>query len=383
MPQQKIIDDAEVDKTPSVDDIAGMLFTHSTPKGVTDDNDDKEPLDAAAKAKAAAEAASKSASSAGESDDEEDEQDDDGQTTTDENDEENDGIQSKDDASEDGEELAAQDDDSEQYLDIQDDDTFEVKIDGETVTRTIGEAKAALSGEGAIQKRLKAATLEKQATAQDRLVGLQDLEQKRTEFNNYVQSLDGELFKPVVAPPDESLRASDTSAYLDQIDLYKADQKRIVDGRAQLAVNIQEQQKQQAANLKQLQREQGIILSEKLPGLADKEKAPKIQKAISDAADYYGFLPAEVSMVADHRIFLMAYDAAQFRALKAKASSKGEVLDLKTNTRPARKLRSGAHISRSRTLAKQSAKVSKNIADKARSTGKVDDILPTIMKPAG
>ena len=107
---------------------------------------------------------------------------------TDDKDDDQDGIQPEGD--DEDEELAAQDSDDQQYLDIQDDDTFEVKVDGEVVTRTIGDAKAALSGEGAIQKRLKAATLEKQATAQDRLNGLQDLEQKRTEFNNYVQSLD-------------------------------------------------------------------------------------------------------------------------------------------------------------------------------------------------
>ena len=133
-----------------------------------------------------------------------------------------------------------------------------------------------------------------------------------------------------------------------------------------------------------------IDISQEVFGKSSAEAAAELskpyieaQKAISDAAEYYGFLPAEVSMVADHRIFLMAYDAAQFRALKSKASSKGEVLDTTTNIRPPRKLRSGANISRTRALAKQSAKVRKSVSDKARSTGKVDDILATIMKPAG
>ena len=303
------------------------------------------------------------------------------------NDEEDEVLELEDDATqpdegdgEDEDELAAQDADSEQYFDIRDDDILEVRIDGETVTRTIGEAKAALSGEGAIQKRLKAATLEKQATAQDRLAGMQDLEQKRTEFNNFVQTLDGVLFKPLVAPPDESLRASDTSAYLEQADAYRADQQRIVQGRAQLAHNIQDQQSQQAKNLKGLQAEQGVILTEKMPGLSDEKEAIKIRKAIASSAEHYGFSAAEVSMVADHRIFLMAHDAAQYRALKARATAKGETLDLSTNVRPARKLRSGASVSRKRTQAKQSAKDRKRVTDTARSTGRVDDVLATIMK---
>lgn len=344
---------------PTLDVITDGLFVHSTPEGTTDDDKDDTQ---------ASEDYVEGANNLGESDDEEDDQD---------------GIQPDGDASEDEEELVAQYDDSEQYLDIQDDDTFEVKIDGETVTRTIGDAKAALSGEGAIQKRLKAATLEKQETAQLRLTGLQDLEQKRTEFNNFVQTFDGVLFKPVVAPPDESLRASDTTAYLEQSDAYKADQQRIANGRAQLVQSIQEQQKQQLNNLRQLQQEQGVILTEKLPGLQDKEQALIIQKDISSSAEHYGFSPAEVSMVADHRIFLMAHDAAQYRKLKSKAKSKGQVLDLKTNVRPARKLRSSANVSRKRTLATQSAKASKTAINRARETGKVDDVVATIMKPAG
>jgi len=346
----------------NLDDIADAIFTHSapdTPEGKTDETAEVIELEEVEDTELA----------------EEDRED-----ITEEDEE--DVIQPEGD-DEDEDELAAQDDDSEQYIDIRDDDVFEVKIDGETVTRTIGEAKAALSGEGAIQKRLKAATLEKQEAANLRLAGLQDLEQKRTEFNNFVQTLDGVLFKPLVAPPDESLRASDTSAYLEQIDQYKADQQRITNGRAQLAQNIQDQQKQQMENLQRLQQEQGVILTEKLPGLLDEKESPKIRKAIASSADHYGFSAQEVSMVADHRVFLMAHDAAQYRALKARATSKGQVLDLETNVRPARKLRSGAAISRKRTLSKQSAKERKRVTDTARNTGKVDDVLATIMKPAG
>lgn len=370
-----IDDNADVPTVPTLDDITSVLFTHSTSEDKRDDDD------ADAVAAAVASKPVDSTEAAEDIDLTTDADDIDDTDDTDDKDDDQDGIQPEGD--DEDEELAAQDSDDQQYLDIQDDDTFEVKVDGEVVTRTIGDAKAALSGEGAIQKRLKAATLEKQATAQDRLNGLQDLEQKRTEFNNYVQSLDTLLFKPHVALPDESLRSEDVAAYLDQTDRYNADQQRISTGRVQLAHDIQEQRKQQASNLKQLQMEQGVILTEKLPGLLDNEKSPAIHRDIASSIEYYGFTPEEASVVADHRLFLMAYEAAQYRKLKSKSASKKDILDVTTNVRPARKLRSGSNTSRKRMVATRTAKVNKRVMDRARETGKADDILATILKPAG
>jgi hypothetical protein len=291
-------------------------------------------------------------------------------------------IQSDEDDEEEDESDAAQSGDNEPYLEVTDEDLIEVKIDGEVVYKTIGEAKAALSGDGAIQKRLKDATILKQQAEQEQLSGAMDLEQKRTEFNNYVAMLDSVLFQPTVSPPDQNLRKTDPNRYLEQVEAYQNDQKRMTDGRAALSENMHRQQTQQAETLAKFQNQQGAVLAEKLPVLLDEVKGPKAKKAIADAAEHYGFSLNEVAGVVDHRVFLMAHDAAQFRALKAHATLKGKTLDLENdNVRPARKLRSG--VAKKRSAQRQSAKVRKSVVNKAQQSGKVDDIVATLMKPAG
>ena len=268
------------------------------------------------------------------------------------------------------------------YLDVTDEDLIQVKIDGEIVFKTVKEAKDALSLEGAAQQRLKEATEERKAASAERATGMQELEAKRTELVNTVLQLETMLFQPMVPLPDEALRASDPNKYLLQESEYRKDQERIHTSKAKLAENIQEQGRQAQQNIATYRQEQALELSEKLPILKDPEKGKVAIEAINMAAQYYGFTPNEIGLAADHRIFLMAHDAALYRALKDKKTltTPKEIADAAMKKRPVKRLRSG--VTQRKAKAVQKARVSKDAVTKARRTGKVDDILATILTPA-
>jgi hypothetical protein len=266
------------------------------------------------------------------------------------------------------------------YLDVTDEDLIEVTIDGKVEFRTIGDAKKALSYEGAAAGRLKDATLMRQQAETVQREGMLELEAKREQFTAFVGQLDELLFQPSVSPPDESLRQSDPQAYLAQVDAKKADDARIATGRATLTQNIQNQNQQQADNFAAYQTREAQVLAEKLPILVDKEKGPEAQQHLLAAARHYGITPAEMAKIGDHRLFLIAYDGYKYAQLKQKAQSKGKTLVVNKDQRPARKLRSG--IARTKLATVQATKTSKAQNARARETGKVDDVLATIFKPA-
>ena len=278
--------------------------------------------------------------------------------------------------------LASEEGVEDDYLDVTDDDLIQVKIDGEVVFKTVKEAKDALSLEGAAQQRLKEATEERKAASAERATGMQELEAKRTELVNTVLQLETMLFQPMVPLPDETLRASNPSEYLLQESTYRKDQERIQTSKAKLAENIQEQGRQAQQNMATYRQEQALELSGKLPVLKDPEKGKAAIEAINKAAQHYGFTPNEIGLAADHRIFLMAHDAALYRALmdKKTLTTPKEIAEAAMKKRPVRRLRSG--VTQRKAKAVQKARVSKDAVAKARRTGKVDDILATILTPA-
>jgi len=268
------------------------------------------------------------------------------------------------------------------YIDVTDDDLIQVKIDGKIVYKTVKEAKDALSLEGAAQQRLQEATEERKAASAERATGMQELEAKRTELVNTVLQLETMLFQPMVPLPDEALRASDPSKYLLMESEYRRDQDRIQVSKSKLAENIREQHRQAQENIATYRNQQAVELSEKLPVLKDPVKGKEALESINMAAQHYGFTPNEIGLAADHRIFLMAHDAALYRASQEQKSvvNPKEVAEAALEKRPIRRLRSG--VTQRKAKAVQKARVSKDAMTKARRTGKVDDILATILTPA-
>lgn len=305
------------------------------------------------------------------------------QDTTDDQDEDELDVDADDaddeiDADEDDEEEADDsDEEADQFLDVQDEDLIQVKIDGKWETRSIADAKKALSGEGAIEKRLKEAT---EARNEVSRVLQKSHEEAATQVNiltNVVNHMGEALFKPLVAPPDEALLNTNPTEYQRREIAHRKELERVNGMRQQFgqvfsALNMKLKEDQKAIRAQEKQ-----ALAQKLPVLTDPKVGPKRQQAILDAAAHYGFSKEEIATAADHRLFLMAHDAALYRLSQSKANV--QELQKKVVAKP-RTLRSG-HTT-AKVKAKQSQKQRDAVKQRAAESGKVDDIALTLLKPA-
>lgn len=279
----------------------------------------------------------------------------------------------------DGEEDASDGDDQEHWLDVNDDDVIEVMIDGELVTKTIKEAKQALSGEGAIDKRLKEATETRKQAQADHTTLLQQYQTAHEHMVNVIQQLDSSLFQQTIQKPDARLRHSDPDKYKQQKAEYDEEQERITEGRQALGQLFQQQQQVFTERTQSYQKEQAAKLIEAMPDLKNAEKAPKLLNSMREVARRYGFTDEEINVAMDHRYYLMVADLAKLGGNAGKVERKANTVkntDGQRNKRP-RKLRSGATALKAK--ARNRANQQKKVTDTARKTGKVKDVAQTLV----
>jgi len=285
------------------------------------------------------------------------------------------------------EEVEASDDDADGQADedgffqVNDDDQIEVKIDGEIVLRSIADAKKALSGEGAIEKRLKEATETRKQVQADHTMLLEQFSVAHNNLMKTVQGLESIVFQPTVQKPAAALRQSDPKRYLQQIDAYEADQERVNAGRQAVSRLVKEQQEALNEDIQTYREQQTTALVEAIPELNDKEAGPRLlQKMSKLAVETYGYSPEEIQVASDHRLYRMVYDLAKFQEARDPSVRKANTvknLDGQAAKRP-RKLRSGATALKAK--ARKQADAQKQAVDKARSSGSIKDIAKTLIK---
>lgn len=271
--------------------------------------------------------------------------------------------------------------DDDGYLNVRDDDMIEVKVDGEVVLRSIADAKKALSGEGAIDKRLKEATEARKQAQADHTMLLEQFSIAHKNLMSTVEGMENIVFKPTVQKPDAALRQTNPQEYLLQVDAYEADQQRVADGKKAIRALIDEQNNALSEDIEKYRQQQATALLESVPELKDEEQAPKLLQSMSKLAmERYGYSPQEIQQASDHRLYRMMYDLSQFYGARDPANRKANTaqkLEGQRNKRP-RTLRSGATALKSK--ARKQSEAQKQVANKARQSGKVKDVAQTLIK---
>lgn len=305
---------------------------------------------------------------------------------TDENEDENTGDETdnqQDDAGD--EEDAGSDDEPDatepDYVDIRDTDVIEVMVDGELTEFSIADAKKALSGEGAIDKRLKDATEARKKAQADHSLLLEQFSQTHATNTKLLSDLHGIMFKPSVAKPDASLRQRDANAYLRQMDAYEADQSRVSEGQGALEQLMAKRNEAMGKHMHTYREGQAQALVQAIPDMGNPEKsAALLPKMAKFAMDQYGYSADEVQGASDHRMYRMIHDLMQISDARQTSPNRGEkVRDLtgQANKRP-RKLRSGATSSKAKS--RQNAEKQAKVTTQARTSGKVKDVAATLIK---
>lgn len=260
-------------------------------------------------------------------------------------------------------------------FELTDDTVLSVTVDGQTREVTLADLKKAYSGEGAIEKRLQEATLQRKEAEAERAKVQQELQEGRERLVKAFRSFDHLMFQPRVPRPDPQLQQTNPQQYLLQMEQYRQDQDQLGQRRQQVQTALQQYEAQQAQEMQQLRQENARKLVEAMPQLNDPAKGQEIRDLIMEGAKAYGFTPEEVGLAYDYRVFLMAADAAAYRRLKNGAAAQKQAPQAQTGK--TRVIRPGGQ--KAVTAATVVARQQQAAIQRARKTGRPEDVAATML----
>lgn len=267
-----------------------------------------------------------------------------------------------------------------EYEDLSDDTLIPVTIDGEETELTLAELKRRAAGEGAIERRLQEATELRRSLEQERHEHTQNVEHDRGVITAALQLFQDRLFHPRVQQPDPNLRNSDPQEYARQFNEFQADQQRLQGDMQQFQQVMQTFQQQEQQQQQQMRVKEANLLRDKMPVFKDPVQGPKMRERIINTAKQYGFSEKDVASAVDHRLFLMAADAAAYRDIMAQQKGgngkKGGKNPPAKGEKRIRTMRPGGKAAATRGRAKQE----QSILDRARKTGDVKDVARTLIQ---
>lgn len=267
---------------------------------------------------------------------------------------------------------AEADDENFETFQLTDDTLIPVTVDGQDREVTLADLKRAFSGEGAIEKRLQVATEAKKQAESLKVQVEQELNTGRQNLVKAFAAFESMMFQPQVSQPDPSLRQTNPTQYLMQMEAWRDDQEQLQAKRqkVQQAVALFQQQEAQGQEQQRVQAAQKLV--EAMPALRDPVKGPELQKLMREGANAYGINDAELANFMDHRVYVALADLGAYHRLKAKGQS-APVKPSKT----APVMRPGA--TRAVAAATASARHQKAALETARKSGRVEDIAATML----
>ena len=201
-------------------------------------------------------------------------------------------------------------------LDISDDDLIELPGVDDPVS--FKDLKEMYTADKVIAATLLETKAYNQEASQTRAKSQEDARMVHDAMTSLVQQVDVLISQPLVELPNEALKTSNPSEYIAQTELYQLDQKRISDGRETVTNALGDFGNKQKEFKEGRRAHELGLLANVIPDLKVEGKREAVSQQIVEAAKYYGFSKEEVSEAIDHRIYQMAYDAAQYHKIMAK-----------------------------------------------------------------
>jgi len=193
---------------------------------------------------------------------------------------------------------------------------FKVKIDGKEVEVAASELTQGYQRQQDYTKKtMEAAEARKAAEA-----ARTEREQYSQRLNSMAQQLQGAL-QEAQNIDWQQLLETDPVEYLKQQHLFTQRQAALQQVQAEQSVSEQKQQAEQAKAREEFLRQQHQALLDKLPEWKDEGKAQAEKAALVKNLQDRGFTSDEISTLADHRLVILARDAARYQELMAKAKT--------------------------------------------------------------
>ena len=201
----------------------------------------------------------------------------------------------------------------EEQADLNEPNTFSIKVDGQDVSVTLDDLKRDYSGQAYIQKGMKQAA-EQRKQAEDAYNGLN---QQREQLHQLMQQVQqqGVLAQPV--PPTRELLADDPLGYIEAEATYRDEMGAFQAQRQQIAQQHQATQQAQGQAQQAHLQEQLSELARAIPDFGDADKAPKMKERLLKQGVNEGYTSDEMSSIVDHRAMKVLHKAMLYDQMMA------------------------------------------------------------------
>ena len=201
----------------------------------------------------------------------------------------------------------------EEQADLNEPNTFSIKVDGQDVSVTLDDLKRDYSGQAYIQKGMKQAA-EQRKQAEDAYNGLNQQREQLSQLMQQVQQ-QGVLAQPV--PPTRELLADDPLGYIEAEATYRDEMGAFQAQRQQMQHQYQATQQAQGQAQQAHLQEQLSELARAIPDFGDAEKAPKMKERLLKQGVNEGYTSEEMSSIVDHRAMKVLHKAMLYDQMMA------------------------------------------------------------------
>lgn len=244
-----------------------------------------------------------------------------------------------------------------------DDAKLSVTVDGEDQIVTLGDLKRRYAGEGAIEKRLQAAT-------EARTKAVEDYSRATAATQQVLQQFGQLMFRRTVPQPDPELLNKNPAAFYKQKELFDQETQSLSQAQQSLFGLVQQVDEAYEQNRREQRAMAAQQLRQIMPVFNDPVKGPKVKAALIEAAKEIGYTDEQIAACEDPLMFktvaLAARELKRMKGVKAEPSNSTSRTMKKTNQG------AGAKADSAKRRQNEALKV-------AAKTGRIEDVAASMI----
>ena len=201
-----------------------------------------------------------------------------------------------------------------------DEQLYEVKVNGETIKVTLDELQSGYAKDSDYRQKTSKLSEERKSLEEERQKILDEMNvanQKKSEYVKRLEEVVSKLKPPSISDSElERLFEEDPTEYVKAQAMVTRERERQMKLKSELEKEKQDQAVDYQNKMKVVLQNEQKKLIEKIPALADPNKAEKIRTDIKTFLTSQGYSESELVNLTDHRTVLVAYNAMQLDNLK-------------------------------------------------------------------
>ena len=201
-----------------------------------------------------------------------------------------------------------------------DEQLYEVKVNGETIKVSLDELQSGYAKDSDYRQKTSKLSEERKSLEEERQKILDEMNvanQKKSEYVKRLEEVVNKLKPPSISDSElERLFEEDPTEYVKAQAMVTRERERQMKLKSELEKEKQDQAVDYQNKMKVVLQNEQKKLIEKIPALADPNKAEKIRTDIKTFLTSQGYSENELVNLTDHRTVLVAYNAMQLDNLK-------------------------------------------------------------------